>query len=124
MPSRSSRSSTKPLCRTDLTERVTFQRDVAVSDTQGGRAVAPAELDTVWAAVIPWATQSDETVRAGATTSTSRYRVRTPYRVDVTPAMRLLWTPYGFAAPKTLEISAVNIVSRTELSLDCVEVAF
>lgn len=106
-----------------LRERVTIQQDTRTTDTQGGRSVAAATLATVWASVEPWATQMDEMQRAGAMTTTRRYRVRLRYRADVTEKMRVLWTPFLASTAKTLEISAVNVVSRDQLSLDCIEVA-
>lgn len=111
----------KALCRSDLTERVVIEYDATTTDSQGGRNTVPTALATVWASVQPWATQVDEMLRVGGTTATARYRVRLRYRTDVTPAMRLRWTPYQATSAKVLEISAVSIVSRDEIRLDCLE---
>ena len=113
----------KALCRADLRDRVAILSDTATSDGQGGRTVTTTTLETVWASVEPWQVQGDETLRTGGVTPTARYRVRMRYRADVTPQMRVTWTPYRATVAKTLEISAVNLVSRDQIWLDCVEVA-
>ncbi len=78
----------------------------------------------MWASVTPWTTQPDEVIRAGAVTASAHYRVETHHRGDVTPKMRVQWTPYDGTA-RTLEIMAVSPKEggRMRLLIDCVEAA-
>jgi SPP1 family predicted phage head-tail adaptor len=107
-----------------LRDVVTIQRKSGTTDTQGGRSTAWADVATAWASVTPWSTQQDESIRAGAVTATGHYRVELHYRADVTPAMRVRWTPY-YGDVKTLEIQAVSPKDgeRSRVLLDCVEAA-
>lgn len=105
----------------DLRERVIVQRATTTADTQGGRTTTWSALATVPASVVPWETQQDEALRADALTAMARYRVWLRYRPDVTPTMRLSWTPYRMSTAKTLEIQAVSLRGRELLLLDCVE---
>jgi SPP1 family predicted phage head-tail adaptor len=108
-----------------LTEQVTIQSRTASTDTQGGQSVTWGTLATVWASVTPWQTQPDETIRAGAVTAGSHYRVTLHYRGDVSPSMRVQWQPYQSASTRTLEIQGVSPSDgrRQYLVLDCVEAA-
>lgn len=107
-----------------LQDRVTIQSQSVTTDSHGGQIVTWGDLATVWARVSPWETQQDETVRLEKVTATNRYRIELRYRGDVTPTMRLLWTPY-LGSQKTLNIYGVVPAAREGrrlLRLDCVEV--
>lgn len=91
-------------------------------DAQGGRTMRWGDYVTVWARVEP--VSGAERVRAEAIGSQLNYQVLTRYRADVTPSMRLAWTPYG-GSSKTLQIHGVHPVDgrREFLRLLCGEVA-
>jgi SPP1 family predicted phage head-tail adaptor len=105
-----------------LRDRVVIQSKTPSSDTQGGRAVSWGTLATVWARVQ--ALTAAEQMAAQAVSSRVRYEVEIQYRTDVTPAMRLSWTPY-LGSAKTVEILGVRVKDGKpeRLVLDCGEVA-
>jgi SPP1 family predicted phage head-tail adaptor len=103
----------------ELTERVTILQDTKTTDTQGGRSASAATLATVWASVRPL--NAREQMQAQAVGSNVAYEVKIRHRGDVTPQMRLSWTPYGGSA-KTLQIMGVRQPARDHLLLDCAEV--
>lgn len=104
----------------ELTERVAIVQDTKTPDTQGGRSASPTTLATVFASVRPL--NGREQMQAEAIGSHVAYEVTIRHRGDVTPQMRLTWTPYGGSA-KTLQIVAVRQPERDRLLLDCAEVA-
>lgn len=104
----------------DLRDRVTIQQKSTTADGQGGRAVTWATLATVSATVKP--VQMSERLQAAAIGSSLTYTVTIRYRPDVTPAMRLTWTPYRSSTTKTLEIHGVQPQNRDGLVLECSEV--
>jgi len=104
-----------------LRDRVTIQQQTTVADTQGGRAVTWGTLATVWARVEPLSAR--EQLQSASLGSRVSYRATIRQRGDVTPKMRLDWTPYGGSA-KTLEIHGVTQSERRDyVMLDCGEVA-
>lgn len=103
-----------------LTERVAITQDTKTPDTQGGRSASESTLATVWARVRPLSGR--ELMQAQAVSSEVQYEVTIRYRADVTPQMRLTWTPYQGAAARTLQILAVRQGERDALLLDCGEV--
>jgi SPP1 family predicted phage head-tail adaptor len=105
-----------------MASRVTIQQKTRVADSQGGGATTWAALGVVWAAVEP--VRTSERLQAGMLGSQLDYRVTLHYRADVTPAMRVLWTPSGATAPHTLEIRSVrlDVGPPQRLVLDCSEV--
>jgi len=104
-----------------LRERVVIQAKTTTSDTQGGRAVAWSTFLTVWAAVTPM--RANEVLAAQSIGSQATYAVETPYRTDITPSMRVAWTPYR-GTSKTLEILGVQMVAGqpVRMVLSCGEV--
>lgn len=104
----------------DLRDRVTIQQDTLTADSQGGRSAVSSTLATVWAAVVPMGASEAMELREFVG-HTSAYTVTLRYRADVTPQMRLLWTPY-LGTPKTLQIHGVQMsADRTWLVLRCAE---
>lgn len=105
-----------------LRDRVVIQVNTTSSDSQGGRSSSWGTLATVWASVK--ALSGAEVLAAQAVSSQVRYEVEIQYRTDVTPAMRLSWTPYS-ATAKTIEVLAVRLKDGKpeRLLLDCGEVA-
>lgn len=95
------------------------------SDAQGGRSVVWRTLDAVAAALETGAGQERLLAAAVQAQQTYQFRIRT--RTDLTPAMRVLWTPSwaSVTARKTLEIQAVRPVDdgRHFQVLDLAEVA-
>lgn len=77
------------------------------SDAQGGQGSGWHTLATVWGAMRPLS--AAELLAAQAVNSTQTYEGKIYYRVpqDITPKMRISWTPYGYTAPKVLEIHGV-----------------
>ena len=106
-----------------LSHRVVIQQKTTTTDSQLGRSVVWGTLATVWAAVEALA--GNEQLQARAVGSQVAYRVEIAYRADVTPSMRLSWTPYTSTTAKTLEILAVRPKAGESyrLLLDCGEVA-
>lgn len=88
-----------------LRERVVLKTRVSVSDGQGGRDVTWSTLATVWAAVRP--ASAREQLAAQSVSASVDYLVEMQYRTDVTPTMRLAWTPYRSSTQKTFEITSV-----------------
>lgn len=105
----------------DLLDRVVIQQNTTSADTQGGRSSSWGTLATVWANVR--AARASEQQQAQAVSSYVDIAVTIRYRQDVTPAMRLSWTPYGGSA-KTLQIIGVHPVDgqREFILLTCQEV--
>lgn len=104
-----------------LRERVIIQSRTETTDSQGGHPVTSATVATVWARVAP--ASSREQLAATAVSSQVDYMVEMQYRTDVTPTMRVLWTPYQ-GTQKTLEVSSVvaNEGTADRLMLQCVVV--
>lgn len=75
------------------------------SDAAGGQGSGWHQLAVVWGSMT--ALSAAELLQAQAINSTQTYRGKIYYRPDVTPKMRILWTPYQFPAPKTLQIHGV-----------------
>jgi SPP1 family predicted phage head-tail adaptor len=105
-----------------LTELIVIQQKTTTPDTQGGRAVAPATLATVWASVV--AAGANERLQIPSVDSLGQYVVTIRYRADVSPQMKVSWTPYG-GAEKVLQILGVQPLDgqRVFLVLTCGEVA-
>lgn len=90
----------------ELRDRLVIQSPSFAASTQSGQGVASfSTFDTVWAEVRPMS--GDERLAAGSIASEVTYQVEIRYRTDVTPAMRVVWTPYGGSA-KTFQIHAVD----------------
>ena len=108
----------------DMKERVTIQQASEVADTQGGAAVTWSTLATVWAAIRPWHRAGSEHEQAGTVGSHADYEVEIDYRTDVTPAMRIAWTPFRTTTAKTLRIVEVQHkdLRLHRLLLQCAEV--
>ncbi len=88
-----------------LRDRVVLQSPSTAASTQSGAGVVTyGTLATVWANVR--ARSGGESLTAGAVTSQAAYDVEIRQRSDVTPGMRVQWTPYGGSAI-TLGIAAV-----------------
>ncbi len=77
------------------------------SDAQGGQGTGWYTLATVWGAMRPLS--AAELLAAQAVNSMQTYEGKVYYRVpqDLTPKMRVSWTPYGYPVAKTLEIHGV-----------------
>lgn len=104
-----------------LIDRVVIQQNTTTADSQGGRASSWGTLATVWANVRP--ARASEQQQAEALGSHVDYAVTIRYRADVTPSMRLSWTPYGGSA-RTIQILGAHDVDgrRQFLLLTCAEV--
>lgn len=88
-----------------LRERIVIQQPVTSTDDQGATVTTSwSTLATVWAAVRRISMR--EQLQAEAIGSHLAYEVEIRYRGDVTPKMRVAWTPYDGSA-KTLEIAGV-----------------
>lgn len=106
----------------DLIERVVIQQDTTTPDSQGGRTSSWGTLATVWANVRT--ARASEQEQAQAIGSHVEYAVTIRYRADVTPLMKLSWTPYGASSAKTLQIVGVTPLEgrREFVALTCQEV--
>ena len=101
-----------------LRDRVVIQQNTTTADSQGGRASSWGTLATVWAQVRP--ASAREQAQAQAVMSDLAYTVTIRYRADVTPSMRLSWTPY-LGSARTLQILGVTPLNglRAFLELTC-----
>jgi SPP1 family predicted phage head-tail adaptor len=111
----------------DLTDRITVFQKTTVTDAQGGRSTTWAALGNQPShglAANVRALDAGERIQAAAIGSHLRYVVTIYYRADVTPSMRVSWTPYKATTAKTLEIAGVQPVdsARVWTTLDCGEV--
>lgn len=82
---------------------------VFTSDSQGGQRSGwqPLTEKPIWGRMRPL--NARELLAAQAVQSTQTYEGTIYYRVpqDITPMMRVSWTPLGYTAPKVLEIHGV-----------------
>lgn len=102
-----------------LDQRLTIQTPTYASSTQSGQGVPSwSTLATVWGSVK--AMSGTEMLAASAVTSQVSYELEIRYRSDVTPKLRVQWTPYT-GSSKTFEIHAVQVGDRTSdrLFLQC-----
>lgn len=112
----------------ELRERISFVVATLTPDGQGGRVKTWLDLisGTTTPTRIPASVDpmtGSERLQATAVTSISTYEIRVRYRIDITPLMRVLWTPYRATVSKTLEISDVNHGDgRRYIVLACCEV--
>jgi SPP1 family predicted phage head-tail adaptor len=114
----------------DLRDRVAVLKRSTSADGQGGRTTTWVDLVTdsatsltrFSAKVAPM--RAAERLQAAAIGSTLSYVVTLRYRGDVTPAMRIVWTPYKATTAKTLEVHGVHALDgeRAFLTVECAEV--
>ena len=90
-----------------LRERLVVQQVALTADAMGGRTEAWTTLASVSAELVP--IRTSERLQASAVQAQTDYRFRVRARADVTPLMRVLWTPTWPAATprKTLQIHGV-----------------
>lgn len=94
-----------------LRNRVVLQSVSYSASTQSSQGVASfSTLATVWAAVRPLG--GSEGLQGPSITSVLQYEIEMRFRTDVTPRMRVLYTPYSGSA-KTLEVLAVAVHPRS-----------
>ena len=79
---------------------------VYVMDLVGGVSETYFTLDTVFAKIE--ALSATERLALGGVTATNSYRVTIHYRPDLSPKMRLIWTPFRATLAKTLEVQGVQ----------------
>ena len=100
------------LLASDLRERVTFQRELLVSDTIGGGVRAFEDVVSVWAQLTPQSV-GDVAGEVGIEVI-STFRIRIRYRSDLTPAMRLLWQG------RTLTIASITDIGARREALEII----
>ena len=107
-----------------LFERITIEQSTPSTNTQGGQTLTWSTLAQVWAAVRPLRGAAREQLQAQKVGAIIAHEVEILYRADVTPKMRIAWTPYGGSA-KTLEVHGVYPKDgrRNRLLLECSEAA-
>lgn len=105
-----------------LRDLVTIEQKTTTDDGQGGRVASWSTLAKVHANVRPLS--GTERLQAAAISASMPYEVTVRYRGDVSPTMRLQWTPYKATAARTLQIQGVRAQhgGRQWLMLDCAEV--
>ena len=105
-----------------LTDLVVIQQNTTTADSQGGRSSSWSTLARVWASVTP--SSASEQLIVQAVQSAVGYAVTIRYRADVTPSMRVSWTPHQHTTAKTLQILGVYPLDghRAFLMLTCGEV--
>lgn len=109
----------------ELRDRVTILSAGESTNSHGATVLnwsSPTTIATVWANVN--GAGGAEELETGKVTAVVTYEVEIRYRADVTPKMRLSWTPFRGSA-RTLEIHAVlpKDGRRERLVLRCGEVA-
>lgn len=113
-----------------LRERISILKRVTTTDSHGGRAVTwvdlitgTANLTRLPANVAPRAAGA-EGLQAGRVVASANYTIKMRYRADITPLMRVQWTPFRATSALTLEISNMNPSTdgRKSTEFDCTEV--
>lgn len=106
-------------------ERIALQSATETTSTDGGGTNVWATVRTVWAEFVPIGV--NERLQAHALGSETAVRFRIRRRTDVTPEMRVSWTPTfpPGASARTFEIRGVLPVDdgRTWMHLDCTELS-
>lgn len=107
-----------------LRDVITIQSQVETPDSQGGASIAWQTFATCAANISAQLWSGRENRQAGALSSRANHLVEIVYRADITPAMRVVWTPY-LGSAKTLEIAAVypKDGQPDRLLLECTEIA-
>lgn len=105
-----------------MRERLTVQQKTITTDSHLGRAVTWTDLQVVWGQCYPLS--GSERIQAASVGSHVAWRITVRYRGDLTPQMRLRWTPYQSTTTKTLEIQGIRPKDGCPeyLELDCGEV--
>lgn len=112
----------------ELRERISIVTATLTPDGQGGKVKTWLDLitGTTTPTRVPAAVDAisgTERLQAAAVTSIATYQIRLRYRVDITPLMRVLWTPARASVAKTLEIGDVSTGDgRRFIVLTCSEV--
>src|SRR5690554_4826665 len=73
-----------------LTERVTFQKEVTVPDGGGGSVKTWQDVATCWAQVRPL--RGSERAQFGAIQAPANYRIAIRRRTDIDESMRVVWS--------------------------------
>jgi SPP1 family predicted phage head-tail adaptor len=105
-----------------LDQPLTILNVTYASSTQSGQGVASFTVgDQVWGSVRSMS--SDEVLRAQSIGSQTNYEIEIRFRTDVTPKMRLRWTPFT-GTSRTFEIHGIQLGDRRadRLVLRCGEV--
>jgi SPP1 family predicted phage head-tail adaptor len=101
-------SSNMTLLASELRERVTFQRELLVSDNIGGGVRAYEDVVSVWAQVM--ATSAGDNASDVGIEVITHFKLRMRYRDDITASMRVLWDG------KILTIaSVIDVLARHEI---------
>ena len=90
-----------------MDQQVTIQTNTPTTDALGGQSDSWATLATIWGEVVPLS--GGEQFQAASVDSSLRFRLRIRQRSDVTPKMRVLWTPSWNSGltQSTLQVLAV-----------------
>lgn len=113
----------------ELRDRVSVIKKESTPDGQGGRVSEWVDLVTggesrtrIAARVLP--ARMSEQLQAAAIGSRLSYRITMRYRAEVSPTMRIEWTPFRSDTTKTFEIHGVQPVDgeRSFIVCDCSEV--
>ena len=105
-----------------LDQRVVIQTPTYAASTQSGQGAPTfSTLDIVWGSVK--ALSSDEALQGQTVGAQTDYEVAVRHRTDVTPKMRVQWTPYT-GSVRTFEVHGVVFEDRRadRLVLRCGEV--
>lgn len=99
----------------DLTERVTFQQEVRVSDGGGGDVVTWQTVVTVDAQVRPL--NGRERLQADQLQASANYRLTIRRRTDLTESMRVVWSGH----PDPMQIRYIGREGPREafMLIDC-----
>ena len=93
-----------------MREKVTIEREIGVSDGQGGKSLIWQLVARVCARVEPL--RGREALQAMQVQDSQLYRVTIRYRSDVVPKMRLVW------GARTLNIRAVANLDEHRIYLE------
>ncbi|MFX4223539.1 MAG: phage head closure protein [Thalassobaculum sp.] len=99
----------------DLTERVTFQRQVRVDDGGGGTEVTWQNVVTVDAQVRPLSGR--ERLQADQLQASANYRMTIRRRTDLDESMRVVWT--GQADPMQIRFIGREGPREPFMLVDC-----
>lgn len=76
-----------------LSERVRFERPIVGADGMGGGPRTWAEVETVWAMVMPL--KGDEQIEHAKLTAKADYKIKLRRRGDLSADMRVIWATGG-----------------------------
>ena len=93
-----------------LRHRITFQEPNDTADGAGGVTRGWSTVASVWAEVIPLQSGNDESLLDAEMQSTTRMRITTRYRDDITTDMRILFGSRSFNIRSVVNAEEAGVI--------------